>query len=121
MVTRRGFTIIELSLVVSIMGFLTLVVSSEVAQFAQRAKRASCIMNQRKIHEASILYGIEQNPGNAVVNAQQLWMAELIQQRGAECPNSNILDFDDYTLTFISSELSLITCDIKGALHPYVP
>ena len=119
--SRRGFTMLELALIVSIIGLLSLIGYANVLQFQDRAKRAACVQQQRGLHEASILYGMESDPGTGNINASQLWVAELVTQEMAECPSSEDNDFDDYQLLFINSELSLIGCDEEGPLHPYVP
>ena len=59
MVSRRGFTLIELSLVVSIIGFLALVISSEVAQFAQRANIGRTAAEMKGFVAAFIAYTAE--------------------------------------------------------------
>ena len=123
--TRRraqaGFTLIELTLVIMILGLLSTIGFGNVVRFAERAKRAGCVANQRHLHEASILYGIEQDPGTGNINASALWGVDLVQNKAAECPSSNNATNNDYDLLFIANELSLITCDVRGALHPYTP
>ena len=118
---NAGFTLIELTLVIMVLGLISTIGFGNVVQFAERAKRASCVGNQRKIHEASILYGIEQDPGTGNLNASALWGADLVQQNAAECPSSSDGSNDDYDLMFIASEISLITCDVRGGVHPYTP
>ena len=119
--SRRGFTLIELTLTIMVLGLLATIGFGNVQRFAERAKRASCVANQRHIHEASILYGIEQDPGTGNVNASALWASELVQNHAAECPSSSDGTNDDYDLMFVASEISLITCDVRGGVHPYTP
>ena len=119
--SQRGFTLIELMLVVNTLGLIALITISEFGQFRERAKAGVCIANQHKIHETAILWGMENDPGNAVINVSVIIAAELIQQNAGECPSSNIDDWVDYTLTYVNNEISIMSCNVKGALHAYVP
>jgi len=118
---RRGFTLLELQLVIMILGLVATIGYGNAVRFAERAKIASCVANQRHLHEASILWGIENDPGTNSFNANVLWAADLVQKKAAECPSSHNGTYDDYDLLFVGNEISIITCKVRGGLHPYGP
>ncbi len=108
-------------LVVSILGLMMTIASPSVFSMKTRARYASCVLKQRQIHEVAILYGAENDPGNAAVRVSDLTAAEYITPAAAECPSSGVANFDDYQIQFVGSAVDALVCDVMGADHLYTP
>ena len=119
---NRGFTLIELLLVIVIIGLLASIGIANFISMSQNAKFASCIVNQRHVHEAALLWGNDNNvTGNVSINVTVLEAAGLLQPEVGECPSSGNTDYDDYSIDFAAGRITQIVCTIRGADHLYEP
>lgn len=117
-----GFTLIELLLVVIIIGLLASIGIANFISMSENAKFASCVVNQRHVHEAALLWGNDNDvTGNVSINVTVLTAAGLLQQEVGECPSSGNTDYDDYTIDFTNGVITQIICTIRGADHLYEP
>jgi prepilin-type N-terminal cleavage/methylation domain-containing protein len=116
-----GFTLLELSIVMTILGIVAAAISDNFIIAREHARRASCIMNQRNIYHGAVLYSAENWVADGDINVSVLRANGYVPQKMCECPESNTDDFDDYTITYSGLEPIDIACDVEGALHPWSP
>jgi prepilin-type N-terminal cleavage/methylation domain-containing protein len=115
----KGFTLIELMIVVLIIGILAAIAVPNYFSLHENSKRASCISNQRNIVQAATLYGIENQIVNATLNVSVLQPSDYLNTPSCECPSSGNGDFDDYTITWVSEVVDVIQCDIEPVGHAW--
>jgi len=116
---QRGFTLIELMIVIVILGILAAMGLANYVRMKQNARRASCFSNQHHVCEQAILYTMDNNQGGAVtLNVTALEPAYLVQEVG-ECPESGNNDYDDYTINLNSYRIVSIVCDVQPARHQF--
>ena len=65
---QRGFTLIELMIVIVILGILAAISMANFFSMKENSERASCLTNQRHILEGTILYIAERNVSDEVIN-----------------------------------------------------
>ena len=118
---KAGFTLIELLLVISIIALLAAIGLANFVSLQNKARYASCISNQKHIHEGAVLYSMENIVGTQTINVTVLTAADYATQDTGECPSSAHEDFDDYRIDYVAGEVTTITCSILGLEHLYVP
>lgn len=118
---RRGFTLIELMIVIVIIGILSTIGIANFVSMQDKARYGACISHQRYVHEAAVLYAADIAVGTQVVNVNVLWGAGYLTQEVGECPSSGTVDWDDYRVSFVSNEVTGVVCSIRGAEHLYTP
>jgi prepilin-type N-terminal cleavage/methylation domain-containing protein len=114
---QRGFTIVELAVVMVVLTILTSIAMANFMKFRNRASYTSCVSNQRHILEASTLYISATNPGTAVVDVADLTGGGYLATKIAGCPTSTLHALDDYSIHVTNNEVTAIDCKIKPADH----
>jgi prepilin-type N-terminal cleavage/methylation domain-containing protein len=112
-----GFTIIELAIVVVILGILAVMAIPNFLRAQERAKRGSCLSNQRQLIEAVLLYSSDTGTMDAVVNATVLEQDGYVGESSCECPASTDGDNNDYDITLVGGSVEQILCLERGAEH----
>jgi prepilin-type N-terminal cleavage/methylation domain-containing protein len=118
---QRGFTLIELMVVVVIIGILAAIGTANFARMKENAKLAGCVSNQRHIFETGYNYAIWNVVPDGDMNVSVLAGAGYAPQNLCECPCSNNPDFDDYTITWLGGLPIDVNCDVEGAAHDWAP
>lgn len=114
---RGGFTLIELAIVVTILGILIGIAIPNYLRAAERAKRGSCLANQRNLIQASLLYCSDTGMLEGNLSSSTLHDAGYCTDTMAECPASTTIDFDDYVITIEDSGVVSVQCSVGGAEH----
>jgi prepilin-type N-terminal cleavage/methylation domain-containing protein len=116
---QRGFTIVELAVVMVVLTIITSIGLANFMKFRTRASYTSCISNQRHIVEASTLYISATNPGTEVIDVSTLTASGYLTPKVAGCPNSNARALDDYTIHIENNAVTAIDCKIKPVDHQW--
>jgi|YNPBryBLVA2012_1023415.scaffolds.fasta_scaffold80337_1 prepilin-type N-terminal cleavage/methylation domain-containing protein len=107
LVERRGggFTLLEMSIVVLVLGILMAIAIPNWIRAQQRSHIQSCMANLRQIEQAKERYAIEyRRPNDAPVAWSDLLPAYLKQQ--PECPSGGEYD--------LNSVGEIPTCSVEG-------
>jgi prepilin-type N-terminal cleavage/methylation domain-containing protein len=118
---RRGFTLIEIVVVVAVIGILAAISGSNFIRMQRNAKMAACISHQRGVLEAAVAYAVENSVPDGDMNVDVLQAAGFVAMEICECPSSPVEDFDDYLITWENNFPKDIRCTYRGAEHEYEP
>ena len=117
MKNQHGFTLIELMIVIVILGILAAISMVNFFSMKENSERASCLTNQRRILEGTILYVAERNVKDEVINVTALHPDDYISNLPSECPTSGDGSHDDYTITIANQIITDLGCDNEPAVH----
>jgi len=116
---RRGFTLIELAVVIVVVGVVATIALANFMRFRNRATYAACLANQRHVLESSLLYVSLTNPGTVDFDVDQLTGGGYLNDEVAECPKSTAHEHNDYTIHVNSNHVTTIDCKIEPAEHQW--
>ena len=122
--TKKGFTIVELIVVLTIISLIAIMVIPNYMDAHGKAMGTTCVSNQRMIYTAAALFiNIEAESLEDMGHQERLEsLVEKDYVRGyslCECPSSGDGDNDDYTLVFEDGYISDVECDVKPAEHEW--
>jgi len=116
---ERGFSYIELAVVLMLIATLAAFGIANFIQFRGRAQTAACILKQRLIVEAVLIYVGEKTPLTHIINSKYLVESKLIRADTAECPNSGDDNYTDYQVTVDDHRVKSIECLVRTKKHAY--
>lgn len=114
----KGFTVVELAVVVTVLGLIVAIGLVNFIRMKDNSTRASCHANQRNIAQAVELYLADNPTATGAINVSTL-QPGYVKVEISECPDSNDGSNDDYTLTLAGGDLSTIVCDIQPVPHAW--
>jgi len=116
-----GFTLVELMVVIVILSILVGMAIANYIKMQHHAMLASCVSNQRNIHEAATIYASDHAVPDGDSGVENL-VADMVVARGlSDCPSDENGSEDDYTLTWLNGLPREVACDIKQDQHPWQP
>jgi prepilin-type N-terminal cleavage/methylation domain-containing protein len=118
---QAGFTLIEMMVVVIIISILAAIGIANYIRMSQHAKEASCVSNQRNIHQAATIHASENLVDDGDMAVEDLRAVGAVAQSLCECPASNDGSFDDYTIVWLNKLPRDVSCDIEGDSHLWTP
>ncbi len=109
---RKGFTLVEIMIVILIMGLLLSIALPQWARARERSQSKSCIATMRQIRDAKDQYAMEMRLSNGAPCAVgDIWPSYIRQSSPPTCPSGGVI-----TIGIIGTDP---TCTIVG-LYPHV-
>lgn len=114
-----GFTLIEMAVVVVVIGILVSIAVPNIRTASDRARRASCVSNQRHLTSQAVLYSSDNRVSDATIGSGDLFDNGYCPERLSECPSSTFLDHDDYQITIADYQVTSIECLVEPEAHEW--
>ena len=112
--STKGFTLVEIMIVVAIIGLLAAIAVPNFVQARNAARSSTCIYNLRLIDSAKEQYAIENNTANGAATSSTTCTAYLKQNVFPTCPSTATA----YTTNAIGT---YPTCALAGAAAGATP
>jgi competence protein ComGC len=107
--------------VLIIISILVAIIIANYIRMKRHAEMASCIANQRNILEASVTHSIDTAVADGDMNVSVLLAAGVVSRSLCDCPDEELLDQDDYTITWLDGHPRDVKCEILGPEHDWEP
>jgi prepilin-type N-terminal cleavage/methylation domain-containing protein len=118
---ERGFTMLELAIVTTVIGILAGIAIPNYARSKARVNRSSCWSNQRHLYAEITLYVAEYGLPDGVINSQDLFDDGVIASGLADCPENRDGSHDDYDITIEGGRVTAIDCLYATEDHHWDP
>ena len=113
---RKGFTLVELMIVVAIILILASIGVSSYTHYTKLARRAKCVSNLRVIHEAKMAWAVDNPKADAIPELADLAKGGYFRGKTdgsvvPECPSGG-----EYTYETAPADVAVKpTCSYEGA------
>lgn len=101
----KGFTLIEIMIVVAIIAILAAVAIPNFVKYRNESQRASCISNMKQLQTAGEQW-LMGNPGTTAPTTTDLCGSTLYIKKTPVCPKTS----DSYTITLANDAIG-VTCE----------
>jgi prepilin-type N-terminal cleavage/methylation domain-containing protein len=118
---QRGFTLIEMMVVVIIITILAAMAIANYIRMQEHAKMASCVSNQRNIHQAATIYASDHEVPDGEMPVEDLLDDHGVARTLCDCPSGGDDSDDDYTLVWLDGLPRDVRCDVKDDTHRWSP
>jgi prepilin-type N-terminal cleavage/methylation domain-containing protein len=108
---RRGFTLLEIMVIVAIIGFVVAVAMPNLFKSRDKAQRDSCIENLRQLDSAQQQWGVQNNKGNTDTVALTDLIPFLDKSKNPSCPGGGA-----YAVTTVGANP---TCTLSSLGHSF--
>lgn len=110
---QKGFTLVELMVVVVILGILVAIAVPLYNAQTEKAKKATCFANQRMIESAAVQYTLD-NDGKELTDVDNIELIELLNayfqgDAAPTCPSATGEEAAKYSITD-----GKVTCTVHG-------
>jgi prepilin-type N-terminal cleavage/methylation domain-containing protein len=118
---EAAYTLIEMMVVVIVITVLTAMAIANYIRMEEHAKMASCLSNQRNIHQAMTIFASEHEVPDGEVGVEVFLLDRAVPRALCECPSSNDGSYDDYTVVWLGGVPRDVRCDVEGDKHLWGP